>query len=572
MRPSKSLTTYVQRLIDALVVQGVTRIVISPGSRSTPVALLLAHNAKRYQLQLFVDVDERSAAFFALGMTKQTHEPTVVVCTSGTAAANYYPAVIEAQLTHQPLIILTSDRPAELTNIGAPQAIDQTGLYGNHVKQFAQLPIPDERAETVDYIGFNVQRLVLASKTSPAGPVQLNLPLRKPLMPDLTAVAGAPDLKAITPVPVSRELSPDALATLVSLMSGRRGAIVAGPAETADDWSGVVTLAEALNWPILADSLSGLRSVASPLVVTGYDALLAHPTALGVAQPEVIVRLGATPVSANLAGWLKSFSGPVIKVDETAQINDHTRSTTVLAGVRGEVFARQLLGKVQPASEAYGQAWQALQKRYVAGVSTAFESHGLTEGQVAYVMGAELTDASVFVSNSMPVRDADSYALPQASTSEWLCNRGANGIDGVVSSALGMSAVSGKANYLLIGDLAFFHDMNGLMMAKRHQLDLTIVVVNNNGGGIFEFLPQAEAADYFEPLFGTPQDLDLAAVAAVYGAQYQLVANVAGLRDALRTARGLRIVEVRTDRKANVAAHRELAVALKAQMEAGLEH
>ena len=573
MKSTNSLTTYVQRVIDALVAQGVTRIVISPGSRSTPVALLLAHNAARYHLKLFVDVDERSAAFFALGMAKVSHQPVLLVCTSGTAAANYYPAVIEAQLTHQPLIVLTTDRPPELTNIGAPQAIDQDHLYGQYVKQFAQLPLPSADATTLDYVAFNVQRLVLASETTPLGPVHLNLPLRKPLMPDLELVAGPPVVRKITKPMGDRQLSPTQLTQLVGQLSGRRGLFIAGPQETADDWSGLVQLAEAVGWPILADPLSGLRQTDSSLVISGYEQLFAPPITLAAAQPELVIRIGATPVSAHLAGWLKAFDGPVTLVDAAATLADHTLATTAVIRTTVATLVTQLTGRLAGAPAVYTQAWQTLEQVYRQQVKLAFQTDQLTEGQVAYTVATQVPSANVFVSNSMPIRDVDQFGIPQTHSLNWWCNRGANGIDGVVSSALGMAAVSDRANYLVIGDLAFFHDMNGLMMAQRHQLALTIIVINNNGGGIFSFLPQAAAESYFEPLFGTPQNLKVAAVAQLYEATYELVASTADLQGALQqSTTGLRLIEVRTDRNENVVAHRKLASALKAEMEAHLEN
>ncbi|ANZ60263.1 2-succinyl-5-enolpyruvyl-6-hydroxy-3-cyclohexene-1-carboxylic-acid synthase [Secundilactobacillus paracollinoides] len=566
---NEGLTTYVQTIIDAIAAQGVKQIVISPGSRSTPVALLLMHNAGHDQFSLYVDVDERSAGFFALGMTKTTHEPTLLICTSGTAAANYYPAVIEAQLTHQPLIVLTTDRPAELTNIGAPQAIDQDQLYGNHVKTFVQLPLPAADDTTLRYVSFNVQRTIMAAQATARGPVHLNLPLRKPLMPDLAPV-NEPHPKTLTAPVTQAVLTAAALSQLTARLSGKRVLILAGPAESKDELAGVLALAHKGRWPILADPLSQLRQTDDDLLITGSDILFDGAITLGDAQPDVVLRFGATPVSATVIQWLQTFTGQVILVDPNQALADHSLSTQIQLTVTPAILCQALLPQVLPAPARYCQIWQALEAAYRQSVR-AIQA---TEARIPVIMSNKLQDSAIFVSNSMPIRDVDHFYLPNNGHNRIYCNRGANGIDGVVSSALGMAAVSGTPNnYLLIGDLAFFHDMNGLMMAKRHALKVTIIVVNNNGGGIFSFLPQAAAKDYFEPLFGTPQDLDVATVSKLYGAQYERATTAEDLQSYLNeTPTGLRIIEVPSDREENTQQHRQLSDALHKVMEDVLEN
>lgn len=574
MTTSEVLTQYVQTIIDALVVQKVTQVVISPGSRSTPVALLVAHNADRYGLRLFVDVDERSAGFFALGLTKATHRPTLLVCTSGTAAANYYPAIIEAQQAQHPLLILTTDRPPELTKIGAPQAIDQNQLYGNHVKSFNELPLPTANADVLKYVVFNVQRQVQFSQTQPKGPIHFNLPLRKPLMPVLSEVNGQPTVASLKLQTGTTRLDEGQLNELCDELTGKKVLVVAGQDDSALEPTAVLKAAEKFGWPIWADVLSQLRGQASDLLFTGYDALLSSSQHFGLGQPEVVIQVGKTPVSAAVSAWVKDFDGPVYTVDLAGQLNDGTKATTTHIQVLESTFFEQLLEKpVRPAKQSYTKTWKELAQNYQILVKEMLATTDLQEAQVPYFLGQTLTNANIFISNSMPIRDFNQFYFAKENGNRLYCNRGANGIDGIVSTGMGMAAAGVTLNYLVVGDLAFFHDMGGLMMAKRYQLDITIVVLNNNGGGIFSFLPQAEAPQYFEMLFGTPQDLDLASVAQLYGAVYEQVKSPTDLQAALaKEVTGLRIVEVQTNRHENVLTHRTFNTQAHQEMRKVLDH
>ncbi|MFD1672865.1 2-succinyl-5-enolpyruvyl-6-hydroxy-3-cyclohexene-1-carboxylic-acid synthase [Agrilactobacillus yilanensis] len=563
------LTGYVQTIIDSLEQQHLKNIVIAPGSRSTPVALLLAQAAKTNDFKLYVDVDERSAAFFALGLTKTTHTPTLLLCTSGTAAANFYPAIIEAHLTHQPLIILTTDRPPELTNIGAPQAIDQDHLYGAHVKQFLQLPLPTDRQSVLEYVAFSVQRAYLASQQAPKGPVHLNLPLRKPLMPLLGTEKHPIAVEPIQPAPTVTALTPTALTQLQKALKNQRILLVAGPEETADDGQALLALAEKMNWPILTDPLHPLRAVPHPLVLTCGDRLL-KATASNLTQlyPDIIIRSGATPVSASLANWLSAFKGPIYNLDPNGTLTDATKATTHQLAITPNWLYQHLALPLAPKQAALTTRWQTLEQAYKTLVAQTLATATLTEAHVPYLM-AQHTTGRIFVGNSMPIRDFDDFYQPTQLAPQLYCNRGANGIDGVNSTALGMSAADEKPSYLVIGDLSFFHDMNGLMLAKRYPLNLTIIVIDNNGGGIFSFLPQAQATDYFETLFGTPQDLDLAAVAQLYQAVYVHPKTVAALKMALAApVKGLRLIEITTERQENLNSHQQFQTAVDRLLEA----
>lgn len=568
------LTTYIQAIIESLHQQKLKNIVIAPGSRSTPVALLLAQAAPLYDFKLYVDVDERSAGFLALGLAKTSHQPTLLLCTSGTAAANFYPAIIEAKLTHQPLIVLTTDRPPELTNIGAPQAIDQNQLYGTHVKAFLQLPLPTDQPDTLKYVTFSVQRLYLQSQQVPMGPVHLNLPLRKPLMPDLTEHTQPAPVKTIHQPKMIQTLAPETLLALKQTYQDKRILVVAGPEETPYDHQTLYRLIQKMNWPVLADPLSQLRGHLPDLILTGGDCLLKEATLSTTLYPDRILRFGATPVSASLANWLANSPVPIDYLDPNQALADHTKASTQQLSVTLDWFFDAFTPEPTPKQTGYTKKWQRLQTDYHQLVQTTFAHETLTEGSVPYWFGQTATTGQLFISNSMPIRDFDDYYAPQTPVTTLYCNRGANGIDGVVSTALGMHlAAAKKPSYLVIGDLAFFHDMNGLMLAKRYHLSLTIIIINNNGGGIFSFLPQAKAPAYFEQLFGTPQDLDVQAVAELYQAQYEHPQDSVAFKALLaKPTQGLRLIEITTERSQNLQAHRHFQATVKKMMEADFEN
>ncbi|ANK62101.1 2-succinyl-5-enolpyruvyl-6-hydroxy-3-cyclohexene-1-carboxylic-acid synthase [Loigolactobacillus backii] len=557
------LTTYVTKLLQALVSQGVTAAVIAPGSRSTPVALLLAKWAPKWQLKLYVDVDERSAGFFALGIAKSSHKPVLLVCTSGTAAANFYPAVCEANLAAVPLIVLTTDRPPELTNVGAPQALDQDHFYGQQVRDFVQLPLPTAQEDALRYLTFVAQRAVLTAMQAPAGPVQLNLPLRKPLLPDMMP-ENLNAIPVLQPKESQRTLAPAALVTLKQKWAQQRGLILAGPMENTDARQALVDFAASVHWPILADPLSGLRGFETEAtIVESYDLLLkAQPKLATSLQPDLILRCGGTFVAASLADWLKQVTVPIYYLDETQRLADYTKTATVQLAVTPRPFFEQLTGHVIAGPKSFATAWQGVnqQIKRILQATWRRKQDQLDEPQVAALLATALpATAQLFSSNSMPIRDLDSFYWPTKASGQLYCNRGANGIDGVTSTALGVASQTAMPHYLLTGDLAFFHDMNGLMLTRRYPLQLTVIVINNNGGGIFSFLPQANAADYFETLFGTPQDLELEQVAKLYHGAYQLVTQAEQLTTLLQRPQvGLQIIEVRTEREANVAQHQAL--------------
>lgn len=555
-----TLTLNVHRLLSGLMAQGVRHFVVSPGSRSTPIALLLAERKQKdAALQLYVDVDERSAAFFALGIAKTQQVPVALLCTSGTAAAEYLPAIAEAKLSHVPLILLTTDRPLELTDIGAPQAIEQTDLYGKQVKKAWRLNLQTAGASNAAFVGFQSQRSVIKALTTPQGPVHLNLPLRKPLLPDLNVVP--PKLKLLHVASTKKDLTLVELNQLKQCLAGKRVLIIAGPEEQQTYRRVLLTLSQQCHWPILADNLANLRGANT--VIAHYDLLFRLFSDLPAAlKPDVVLRLGGTPVSARLVQWLAKQALPVYLIGAQRQLADYSYATTEVIAADEAAVLRQLTTSMPQQGTEYLTRWQQYENWLTDHLPPVVDLNEMTLIQrLDQLLPA---NSHLFISNSMPIRDVDAFYTGKQKR-ELTCNRGANGIDGVVSTAAGMATGTGQ-HYLLIGDLALFHDMNGLMMIKRYHLPLKIIVVNNNGGGIFSFLPQAQAKPYFEQLFGTPQNLNLSRVAALYHLSYQRVTTIAGLQQAL-TAQ-IQFIEVVSERQTNIKQHQ----ALLDQLRSAIQH
>ena len=545
------LTNNIKHLLGSLVAQGVHNFVVSPGSRTTPIALLIAEmQATQSDVQVTIDVDERSAAFFALGMAKNTQEPVALLATSGTATANYLPAIMEAHISHIPLVVLTTDRPAELQQIGAPQTVEQTKMYGDNVKVFVDVPLQDAHADMTDYIDYHVQNVTALAKTTPAGPVQINVPLRKPLMPDLGLT-----WPTVTPRVYEAgvtHVSADMLGQVATALRADKALILAGPDEVNWDATQFEQLAAHYQTPILADVLSNLRP--SDFAINGIDALLEADALPAALTPQMVLRFGGTPVSARVVSWLRQLNIPVVQVGMNHAGHDHTRHTQTTLAVDEMALIADLLTQPGTTDSRYLAAWQAI-KQEVATITQTPTT--LSELALPAALSALPTDSQIFIANSMPIRDMDNYFMPKHAVRA-LANRGANGIDGTVSSAFGM-AMNGHPTTLLTGDLTLFHDMNGLMLAHQAQLPLTVLVVNNQGGGIFSFLPQAAAKDYFEPMFGTPLPLAIDKIAGLYDAEYHHVADLAALTDLLQApAKQLRIIEITSSRAANVTDHQAL--------------
>ncbi len=620
MNPATALATV---LADELVRCGLREAVLAPGSRSAPLALALHDRAEAGDLRLHVRIDERSAAFCALGLAKASRRPVAVACTSGTAAAHLHAAVIEADESGVPLLVLTADRPPELRGTGANQAIDQVKLYGDAVRWFCEAGVPEARPGMAGYWRSLSCRAYgtaagLAGGAGLPGPVHLNLPLREPLVPDCTPdwpepLDGRPDgapwtefpgeapsmsqPRAPGPVDVTSTGSPEqgagrgaggasgraprgsAAGGVAEVEWAERGVVVCG--DGAYDAGPLLELAEAAGWPVLAEPGSGARR--GPNALTSYAYLLAEPGFAAAHRPDVIVSAGRPGLSRPQLALLRGAPGAaparhIVLAAGPGRWADPARTATcVAAGIRlsgapgqravtGQVAAGIRLSGAGPAGTRWLESWQradAAAREAAARVLGA--APGLAEPQLAAGLAAALPDgALLWAASSQPVRDLDLHMAPRCGL-RVLASRGASGIDGLVSAAIGAAlahqAAGGGPAAALLGDLAFLHDAPGLMLGPDEpRPDLCLVVVSNNGGGIFSDLEQAALDGPFERLFGTPHGADLSLLAAAAGLPYTRLERPADI-PAILAGRGLRVAELRTSRPAAAALRAELRAA-----------
>lgn len=572
---------YVGVFVDELARSGVRHAVVCPGSRSTPLAWTFASHPA---IKAWAQIDERSAAFFALGLAKVTGQPTVLVCTSGTAAANFLPAVAEAKLSRVPLLVLTADRPPELRDNGAPQTMDQVRLYGTHAKWFAEMALPEASDEQLRYARTIACRAVATARSAPAGAVHINLPFREPLSPapipgqplppvaerDPVAWQGRAQGRPYVDVPTSAaEIGHDRLQELAGeLARTRRGLIVAGPQADAALAEPLARLAEMYGFPLLADPLSQLRhgQAEQSLIVDNYDVFLRDEGFVEAMAPELVLRFGAMPTAKSLLLYLRAHpAARQIVVDLPGGWNEPSLRVEHLIQADPRRLVEGLLSLEMrgDAASEWITEWQAVSaatRRLVDQEIGEYEQ--LFEGRVwPELLRVLPSPATVLSGNSMPVRDCDTFFGRSPAALRVLGNRGANGIDGMVSTACGMAAATADPVVLIVGDLSFYHDLNGLLAAKQHGLRLTIVVVNNDGGGIFSFLPQAAHPEHFEEFWATPTGLDFGPIVEAYGGRFHRVHEWAAFRAAVRAGlegEGLTVVELPTDRAANVGMHRRL--------------
>lgn len=580
MSHQEALTSYIAAFVSELVNNGVEDIVVSPGSRSTPMAMVMIEHPN---LRVHIHVDERSAAFFALGIAKATKKPTAILCTSGTAAANYYPAVVEANISRIPLIVLTADRPPELRDVGAPQAIDQIHLFGNHVKWFVEMALPEKTEQMLRYARTVCGRAAATALRSPAGPVHLNFPFREPLIPQFDREnlfelkeRSAGYVKIHTgELTLSKD---ECLEISESLQSYKRGMIVCGPIETEHFSEAVVKLAEKLQFPILADPLSQLRSGKHDhtFIIDSYDTFLKNEDAKKILKPEVIIRFGAMPVSKPLSIFLKeNYDVRQFVIDGGGGWRDPGMVSSDMIYCHETEFCHALLPHLEQKNDTnYIENWikiNQLTRTQLAEISKVDE---LSEGKLFYELADKLPEgATLFVGNSMPIRDLDTFFQVNDKSIRIMANRGANGIDGVTSTALG-AGICSQPLYLVLGDLTFFHDLNGLIAAKQYRININIILINNNGGGIFSFLPQASYPKNFERLFGTPLDLQFEHVVKMYGGHYELITDWDHFNAAMERSveiPGLKVMEITTNRERNLAEHREIWDAVSREISRLLE-
>lgn len=602
----RSHWAYVGAFMDGLAGAGVRHICFAPGSRSTPLVMMAARHPA---ITLWSHIDERSAAFFALGLARGLGEPVALVCTSGTAAANFYPAVVEAFYSRVPLVVLTSDRPHELRDRGASQTIDQIGMYGPHVKWFADMAPSDDDPDMVRYSRTAAARAAATAREAPAGPVHLNFPFREPLVPlppdpggeagplragepargdapgfngDAAPGAGRANARPPAVHEGHRALPPGAVRRLAEeLASVQRGIIVCGPESHAELAEAVTALAARLDWPVLADPLSSVRCGRHDLsrIVDAYDAFLRDDAFVTSHRPDAVLRFGAFPVSKPLLLALNRWAGcRHMVVDGGGGWREPTGLATDVIHADEAGFCAALASALpfrpHDAVGPWTRAWleaNAITRDAIREALAADE--GLSEPRVFAELAHLLPEgATLFVGNSMPVRDLDTFFPAAPRPLRLLANRGAAGIDGVVSTALGVAAAlnppasapseqPGSPVVLVVGDLSFYHDMNGLLAAKRHGLTMTVVLIHNDGGGIFSFLPQADHPEYFEELFGTPIGLDFRPAVEMYGGRFIGATDWDTFRRGVQAGLagpGLTVVEVKTDRAGNVGHHRRI--------------
>ncbi|NLI92732.1 MAG: 2-succinyl-5-enolpyruvyl-6-hydroxy-3-cyclohexene-1-carboxylic-acid synthase [Peptococcaceae bacterium] len=548
------MTNYIAALVDELYQLGVREVVISPGSRSTPLSVLFCE----HYFKVYLNIDERSAGFFALGIAKEHQRPVVLVCTSGSAVAHYFPGIIEAKYSRVPLIVLTADRPHELRHVGAPQAIDQNDIYGHYANYYEELALPEEREEMYHYVRVVMQKAYAGAMSRGYGVAHINIPLREPLIPDLNkldfSVGRANDRFEL--------LNTEGHLTINdSIFQNKNGLIICGGDAYADYHLDVLEMGKRLKSPVLADPISNFRNYANELIVDSYDAFLKKDSVKRELRPEFIIHFGQVPVSKRLQQFLSMHQDVFyLQVAETFEYRNLALSTDQFIVSSPKRFANSI--QVKNSNTAYLQQWQYYQKQMRKHLKKARDEKGLFEGKFIQILQEMLPEGSrLIVANSMAIRDVDYFFEARAQNIKILGNRGANGIDGIVSKALGIST-SNKPTVLLTGDLAFYHDLNGLLIGSTHHLNIVIVLFNNEGGGIFKYLPQSKGK-HFDYLFLTPHGINFSGLKTLYGLTYFQPQNedafVHDFEEAL-SLKGMKLIELKIDLELSKALHDQYTI------------
>ena len=544
MNHKEALTKQVYTFASELYAYGVREVVISPGSRSTPLAIAFEAHPN---IKTWIHPDERSAAFFALGLIKGSERPVAILCTSGTAAANYTPAIAESQISRIPLIVLTSDRPHELRSVGAPQAINQVNMFANYINFQFDMPVADGSQEMLNTINYQMQIASQYLYGPHRGPIHFNLPFREPLTPDLEMTENLKSEHKILP---HYQKNID-IQDIKNVLKDKKGLIIVGDMQhQAVDQ--ILTYATIHDLPILADPLSQLRKFNHPNVITTYDLLYRSHLNIDV---DFIIRVGKPVISKKLNQWLTRTNAFQILVQNNDKIDVFPTPPHISYEISANDFFRSLVNEPTVNRKDWIERWQSIEAQSRKAI-TQHMSQATDESAFVSTLIQKLTkDDALFVSNSMPIRDVDNLLFD--SEVEVYANRGANGIDGVISTALGM-AVHKKVT-LLIGDLAFYHDMNGLLMAKLNDIHINVVILNNDGGGIFSYLPQKTAAEqYFERLFGTPTGLNFEYTAMLYDFSFKRLNNITDFSQVSFSTMNSYIYEILTNREDNLEQHQLL--------------
>lgn len=549
------MNEYIAALVDEFYQLGVRYAVFSPGSRSTTMAMLFKEHEG---FETYMNIDERSASFMALGIAKAHKEPTVLVCTSGSAVAHYLPAILEAQYSGIPLIVLSADRPHTLLHVGAPQTVDQHKIFGTAVNYFEELAVPQE-SHYYTYPRQVARKAYMKAMDTKKGPVHINVPLFEPLVPELSRnyfEAGRSSFKVVKPNYSDIFVCGEGNNLLERY---ERILILAGPQIDVDEADMIRSFGEALQAPILADPLSNVRGCGtSKVVISTYDALLAGQALWHELKPDCVIQFGQIVVSKRVQQMIASWTDvEYIEVNPTMDSRNPTSKTTMHVQASIDVFTH-LYGKNNN-SDKYLKLWQRLEQEGKKQLSTAIDEPHCFEGQTIRELQKQIPeDGQVFVANSMTIRDFDYFWFSGESKAVLYGNRGVNGIDGTISTALGL-AVNGRPTYLVTGDLSLFHDLNGLAVAKTHNLNLTIILHNNDGGGIFEYLPQ-KGTKHFDYLFSTSQGLDYSGAAKLYGCSYIKISSPDELSSVLAKIgreSGVHIIEIPTNREYSRELHKK---------------
>lgn len=584
------MNEYIAALVDEFYQLGVRHAVFSPGSRSTTMAMLFKEHEG---FETYMNIDERSASFMALGIAKAHKEPTVLVCTSGSAVAHYLPAVLEAQYSGVPLIVLSADRPHTLLHVGAPQTVDQHKIFGTAVNYFEELAVPQE-AHYYTYPRQVARKAYMKAMDTKKGPVHINVPLFEPLVPELSRnhfEAGRSSFKVVKPnyrgvFGCDNRNNLAHLNNDIDIAHGNDGKneindlfdryerilILAGPQIDIDEANTIRSFGEALQVPILADPLSNVRRRynsadnqsnkegidTNNVVISTYDALLTGQALWRELKPDCVIQFGQIVVSKRVQQMIASWTDvEYIEVNPTMDSMNPTGKTTMHVQASIDVFTH-LYGKNNN-SDTYLNIWRRLEQAGKKQLSLAIDEPHCFEGRTIRELQKKIPeDGQIFVANSMTIRDFDYFWFSGESKAVLYGNRGVNGIDGTISTALGL-AVNGRPTYLVTGDLSLFHDLNGLAVAKTHNLNLTIILHNNDGGGIFEYLPQ-KGTKHFDYLFSTSQGLDYSGAAKLYGCGYTKISSPDELSSVLAKIgqeSGVHIIEIPTNREYSRELHKK---------------
>ena len=589
------MNEYIAALVDEFYQLGVRHAVFSPGSRSTTMAMLFTEHEG---FETYMNIDERSASFMALGIAKAHKEPTVLICTSGSAVAHYLPAILEAQYSGVPLVVLSADRPHTLLHVGAPQTVDQQKIFGTAVNYYEELAVPQE-AHYYTYPRQVARKAYMKAMDTKKGPVHINVPLFEPLVPELDSKhfeAGRSPFNVVKPHYSSgcnydntsriSHVNNTSSSKKDSLLGQYKNILIlAGPQVDVVEANSILSFATTLQAPILADPLSNVRrcyktdaidanhefainrsndtdvtqkKYFSDVVISTYDAFLADKELWPILKPDCVIQFGQIVVSKRVQQMVASWDNvEYIEVNPTMDSMNPTGKTTMHMQASIDVFTN--LYGVQNDSQAYLGKWQHLETAGKEKLGTAIEESSCFEGRTIRELQQHISDnAQVLVANSMSIRDFDYFWFSVESKATLYGNRGVNGIDGTISTALGL-ATNGLPTYLVTGDLSLFHDLNGLAVAKTHNLNLTIILHNNDGGGIFEYLPQ-KGTKHFDYLFSTSQGLDYSGAAKLYGCGYTKITSPDELSAVLAkvsSESGVHIIEIPTNREYSRQLHKK---------------